>query len=88
MGGDASSGAVPAGFESPGAGVGSGPAASLTIDNPGIPKTNRPTRYPRTRATTARAAHPAKETPFERLSATTAVKDALRPYVTPSGVAM
>ena len=46
------------------------------MESPGNPKINRPTRYPRTIATTARTTHPAKDSPFDRPSARTAAKAA------------
>jgi hypothetical protein len=46
------------------------------MESPGNPKINRPTRYPRAIATTARTTQPAKESPFDRPSARTAAKAA------------
>lgn len=46
------------------------------MESPGNPKINRPTRYPRASATTARTTQPVKESPFDRPSARTAAKAA------------
>src|SRR5579862_3010594 len=46
------------------------------MESPRTPKTNLPTKYPRTRAMAARTTQLPKGTPFERLSATTATKAA------------
>src|SRR5579862_7312675 len=46
------------------------------MESPGKPKTNLPTRYPRTRARTARTTQLPKDNPFERLSTMTATKAA------------